>query len=415
MPRLANSLLPPPLNQHPKVGKQPLRGALVILLALSTLGAGCATTGPTPEHLKAQAAYPLQATSLQPAPYAPLPVPPPCADGPGVTKPWMEEQLRKFDDRYAQSAADIKAVFEQSVATMNSVVTPTDLKPLTAGIGKVGADLTALSGRFESLASSLQSRIKDLERMLAELKVATPPASALVPPSAPGPDAESREFNEALKALQAAPRQTLPLRAWLDAHPQHPKAPEALFQLGLAFLDAGYPSAGKLYLKRLVGEYAASLQAAEAKALLGPKPAAKPAKHAAPNPAASPARLKPDTPDCDPKVLCAPTTGATNLAPKPESLAGPTSAPLKDAKDKGTVAPLSDPASPGKEGKDKADPSSPAAKSKQTEKSAGPTIPMPGSAQSGSVTPAGLVPHPRPPAEPIDAPPALIPAAKRLK
>jgi hypothetical protein len=388
MPRPSNC--PLRRNRLARAGKPSIRQALVLLLALSTLGAGCATKGPTPEEIRAHAAFPLQATSLQPAPYVPALAPVPSADGSVVTKPWMEEQLRTFDDRYAQAAADIKVVFEQSVATMKAAVTPADLKPLTVGVGKVGADLTALSGRFESMVSSLQTRMKELERTLSETKTSAGPAVlAGQTTSVPGPDAESREFTEALKALQATPRQTLPLRAWYEAHAKDPKAPEALFQLGLVFLDSGYPTAGKLYLTRLLDEYGASVQAGEAKALLAPKPAPKPKRPAAPKPdaSASSAARKAENPDCDPKVLCA----------------------------HGQAVPTPATAPPAKDAKEKAEPAGPAPKAAQPEKGAVGRVLPPDTAHAATAVPSGLVPRPAAPPEPAETAPPVMPAAKRLK
>ncbi|MFA5028566.1 MAG: hypothetical protein WC713_11915 [Candidatus Methylomirabilota bacterium] len=384
-----------PLHRHrlARPGKPSIRPGIVLLLALSTLGAGCATKGPSPEAIRAQAAFPLQATSLQPAPYVPAPSPVPPADSAGVTKPWMEEQLRKFDHRYAQAAADIKAIFEQSVAAMKSAVTPADLKPLTAGIGKVGADLTALSGRFESMVSGLQIRIRELERTLSDAKAVAAPAVPAGPTaSVPGPDADSREFTEALRALQATPRQTLPLRAWYEGHATDPKAPEALFQLGLAFLDSGYPTAGKLYLRRLLEEHGASTQAREAKALLGSTPAPKPKRPAPPKPEASssPAVNQVERPDCGPKVVCAPGPAArVPAAAKPETPAAAS-----------PTAPMPVPTPPAKDAKEKA--------------AAGPVL-APDTAHAATAVPTGLVPRPAAAPEPAEMAPSIMPPAMRLK
>ena len=409
-----HSKRPQRLSLRAAISNHAIPRALVMLLTVSALGTGCATRGLTPDQQKAQIAFPLQATSQQTAPYTPAPVSPPSADGPLVSKPWMEEQLRKFDDRYAQSATEIKGVFEQSVATMKSAVTPADLKPLTAGIGKVGGDLTALSGRFESMMSALQSRIKDLERLLNDAKASseakTAAATANSLPDAPTPDADSRAFNDALKGLQGTPRQTLPLRAWFETHPQHPKAPEALFQLGLAFLDAGYPSAAKLYLKRLVDEYATSPQAAEATALVGlkptPKHAPKPAKPATAKPA-SPAAVGPkaNTPDCGPKVVCPPSAAAAGQGAKPDAPPSLVPVPMRDLKEKAPTTP----------GKNNAELDALTPKGKQPEKSTDTMLPMPGSAQTANQTPAALVPSPPASPEIADTRTTLIPATKRLK
>jgi hypothetical protein len=234
----------------------------------------------------------------------------------------MEEQLRKFDDRYAGAAADIRAVLEQTLASMKAVPTTADLKPITAGVGKVNADLTTLATRIDSLASGLQARLKDLERSLADALAARQAA-----PPAPGAMA-SDGFIDALMAIQATPRQTLPLRAWLESHPNHPKAPEALFQLGMAFLDSGYPSAARHYFTRLIDGHATSLQAAEAKVLLDStaKLATKPTRRPAPK-AAARARET----GCDPKCQAAVPAPLreTPAAPpaKPAPAASPPSAP----------------------------------------------------------------------------------------
>ena len=402
------SMCPPHRNRLARAGRSSIRQGLVLLLALSTLGAGCATKGPTPEEIRAQAAFPLQATSLQPAAYVPAPVPVPSADIPAVTKPWMEEQFRKFDDRYAQAAADIKAVFEQSVAAMKSTVTPADLKPLTASVGKVGGDLTALSGRFESMVSSLQIRIKELERTLGEVNATARPAAPLGPTaSAPDSETDSREFTEALKALQATPRQTLPLRAWVEGHAKDPKAPEALFQLGLAFLESGYPSAGKLYLRRVLDEYGASVQAREAKALLVPKPAPKLKKPATPHSEASggPAVSQAEKPDCDPKVVCAPgQAGPVPQVGKPDAPAAATQAP-----------PTRLPAPPAKDAKEKAAPALPVPKATHPGKAAAASALGPGTAHAATAVPTGLVPHPADPPEPAETAPSVMPPAQHLK
>lgn len=391
MPRLSISLL----HRHlrPPADKPSIWPGLVLLLTLPTLGAGCATKGPTPEAIRSQAALPLQATSLQPAPYVsePYPLPPP--DNAEVTKPWMEEHLRRFDHRYAQAAADINAVFEQSVATMKSAVTPADLKPLTAGIAKVGTDLTALSGRVESIVGSLQSRIRELERTLNEAKATATPAAAAGPPTiAPGSDGDSREFTEALKALQATPRQTLPLRAWVEAHPADPRAPEALFQLGLAFLDSGYPTAGKLYLRRLVAEHGASGQAREAKALLGSTPTPKKKSPVLPRPEAPSNRAMPHVqkPDCGPAAVCAPGPAArVPTAGKPDA---PAAAP--------PTAPMPAPTPPAKEAK---------------EKTAAGSVLAPETTQAATAISTGLVPRSAasPPAP--ETAPRIMPPAMRLK
>jgi hypothetical protein len=227
----------------------------------------------------------------------------------------MEEQLRKFDDRYAGAAADIRAVLEQTLASMKAVATTGDLKPIMAGVGKVNADLTTLATRIDSLATGLQARLKDLERSLADAlaaRQAAPPAPAAM---------AADSLSDALMAIQATPRQTLPLRAWLESHPSHPQAPEALFQLGLAFLDSGYPSAARHYFTRLVDGYGSSLQAAEAKALLDStaKLAAKPPRRPAPK-----AAVRASKPACSPR--CQPTVAApaqeTPPAPAPEPVPG---------------------------------------------------------------------------------------------
>jgi hypothetical protein len=234
----------------------------------------------------------------------------------------VEEQLRKFDDRYAGAAADIRAVLEQTLASMKAVTTAADLKPITAGVGKVNADLATLTTRIDSLATGLQARLKDLERHLADALAARQAA-----PPAPGATA-SDSISDALMAIQATPRQTLPLRVWLESHPNHPKAPEALFQLGIASLDSGYPSAARHYFTRLIDGYGSSLQAAEAKVLLDSlaKPTAKPT--AKPGPKA-PARARKT--GCDPKcqpAVPAPTQEIPAAPPaKPASAASPGSAP----------------------------------------------------------------------------------------
>jgi hypothetical protein len=74
----------------------------------------------------------------------------------------MEEQLREFDDRYAGAAADIGAILEQTLASTKAVASTADLKPITAGIGKVNADLITLATRIDSLITGLQARLKDL-------------------------------------------------------------------------------------------------------------------------------------------------------------------------------------------------------------------------------------------------------------
>ena len=294
------------LSQIREGAARPVLGLACLALLLT----GCAS-GPSPSELQARAALaacPLQATSLQPLPSVAPPAPPPLpAEEPAVTRPWMEEQLRKFDDRYAGAAADIRAVFEQAVASLKSTVSPADLTPLTAATGKVDSDLTSLAARTESLVSGLQARLKALEQALAE---ATKPPTV---GSSVASDPDTQTFLDALKALQGSPRQTLPLRAWLEDHPTHSKAPEALLQLAMGFLDGGYPTAAHFYFSRLTERYPTSPQAAEAKALGAlPKP---PPPHRKPprKPVAPSATAPGGKPEGDPTPLGA--AGATHTAP----------------------------------------------------------------------------------------------------
>jgi hypothetical protein len=227
----------------------------------------------------------------------------------------MEEQLRKFDDRYASAAADIRAVLEQTLASMKALATAADVKPITAGVGKVNADLATFTTRIDGLVTTLQARLKDLERNLADafaVRQAAPPAPAAT---------ASDGLSDAFMAIQATPRQTLPLRAWLESHPNDPRTPEALFQLGMAFLDSGYPSAARYYFTRLIDGHGTSLQAAEAQALLDStaKLAAKPTRRPAPK-----AAVRASKPACSPR--CQPAVAApaheTPPTPAPEPVPG---------------------------------------------------------------------------------------------
>jgi len=294
----------------------------IAALAAFTFATACATKPAGPPS-SGWVSFPLQATSEQPAPRVLVP-PPISAAQPSpqcVTGPWMEEQLRKFDDRYAGAAADIRMVLEQALASMRAVATAADLKPITAGVGKVNADLTTIAARIDSLATGLQAPLKDLERKLAELaaRQAAPPAPAAT---------ASDSLSDALMAIQATPRQTLQLRAWLESHPNHPKTPEALFQLGMAFLDSGYPSAARHYLTRLIDGYGSSLQAAEAKAHLDSL--AKSAAKATPKPGPeAPVRARKSGGDSKRQAAVAtsrqevPPAPASELAPGEASVSAP--------------------------------------------------------------------------------------------
>ncbi len=150
-------------SHHPQPGKGPTR-FLLGLACLALLFSGCAS-GPSPSEIQAaqaRAAYPLQATSLQPLLYSPPPPPAPSPQDSVVTRPWMEEQLQKFDDRYAGATADIRAALEHAVASLKSSLGPADLKPIAAGIGKLDSDLAALAAHTDSLVNELHARVKAL-------------------------------------------------------------------------------------------------------------------------------------------------------------------------------------------------------------------------------------------------------------
>ena len=383
------------LSQIREGAARPVLGLACLALLLT----GCAS-GPSPSELQARAALaacPLQATSLQPLPSVASPAPPPLpAEEPAVTRPWMEEQLRKFDDRYAGAAADIRVVFEQAVASLKSTVSPADLTPLTAATGKVDSDLTSLAARTESLVSGLQARLKALEQALAE---ATKPPTV---GSSVASDPDTQTFLDALKALQGSPRQTLPLRAWLEDHPKHSKAPEALLQLAMGFLDGGYPTAAHFYFSRLTERYPTSPQAAEAKALGAlPKP---PPPHRKPprKPVAPSATAPGGKPEGDPKPLGA--AGATHTTPSVPA-AAPASPAAPQAPATKEKAPGSVPASSQGPAPAKTTSSTPA---------------LPAGAPTDHVSPSGLLPHPNttPPVSAATAPPIpplADPAAKQLK
>jgi len=378
----------------------PVRSTLG-LACLALLLAGCAS-GPSPGELQARAAlaaYPLQATSLQPLPYVAPPARPlPPAEEPAVTRPWLEEELRNFDDRYAGAAADIRAVFEQAVASLKSTVSPADLKPLTVATGRLESDLASLAARTEPLGTSLQARLKALEQALAE--TTKPPAVGASVAS----DPDTQAFLDALKALQGSPRQTLPLRAWLEDHPTHPRAPEALFQLGIGFLDGGYPTAAHYYFSRLTERYRTSPQAAEAKALDPlPKPAL-PHRKPRRKPAGTSATAPAGTSECDPKLCAAGTTHAAPSDSTPPPAAAPASpapqTPAGEVKPAGSAPSRSQGPAPAK-------PTSS-------------TSALPPAASTGHGSQTGLLPHPSttPPvtaAASTPIPSLADPPAKQLK
>lgn len=375
-------------HRHPP-GSAACRAVALALAVLGTLTApGCVSDkpeGPDMETLQAINSYPLLATSQQagvappppavaqtparpvpagpalpalapPAPVTPAPAspaavgpalvgPPPAlvspSPAPAVTQAWMEEQLQKFDDRYAQAAAEIKAVFEQSTGLLNHTVTLADLQPIPAGIHKLSNDLAAFAGRTEGTLSTIQARLDRLEH--AQATASAPPASGAAPGtpetpvSATNPDLAG--FLEALKALQATPRQTLPIRSWLEAHPDNGEAPEALLQLGMSLFDR-YPAASQFYFRRLIVKYPHSSQAAEARALVTdhrvPQRSAAPAAEraapaSAPAPAATPEAKTSAKPEASPLAPPATRTPPTlNLEPK-----APVSEPKKDLKTSG--------------------------------------------------------------------------------
>ncbi len=381
-----------PRSQCPSPHPQPGKGLTRLSLSLACLGlffSGCAS-GPSPSEIQAaqaRAAYPHQATSLQPLSYSPPPPPTPPPQDRVVTRPWMEQQLQKFDDRYAGAAADIRAVLEHAVDSLKSPLGPADLKPITAGIGKLDSDVAALAAHTDSLVSELQARVKALEQALAEAQK--------VRPTAPSIDPDTQAFLEALKALQGSPRQTLPLRAWLEEHPKHAKVPEALFQLGMAFLDGGYPTAAHYYFSRLVELYPESPQAAEAKALGAvPKPTP---KHRKVSPKATPAK-----PTCDPKAACPSESKSAPASPSEPTPAAP-------------AAPAA-PSSPTTKGHVSAPPTLPA-KAHPLASTSVPAAPGPATA---ALAPTGLLPHPDVPAPVSTAAspspsPLAEPPAKHLK
>lgn len=368
------------LPRPPRPSPAGRRILALMAAAAGALIAGCAST-PTPAELQARAVLPLQATSLQPVPLvmaAPTSVPP--LPAPLVTEPWMAEQLRKLDDRYAQAAADTRAVVQQSVTAMNGLVTPSHLAPLRSTLTKLESQISSASARTDALLTDLQDRVKALEHAVSEAQASRPREVSGAPSEGtlPAPDGETQGYLAALKALQATPWQTLPLRAWLEVHPTHPKAPEALLELGMAFLDSGSPTAAKYYFKQLIDNYSASLQATEAKALAGfaariaPKRAPKRTAKLAPKPTAAPASTKPP---CDPKAPCSPSPGSAEPAPGPGL--------LKEAPAAGGPAVKPAPAAPG--------PTKAPATS-----SAAPTAIAPTAAQSPGLDQAapGLLPRP---------------------
>jgi len=314
-------------NPLPRPVRAVARHLSLAVAALAVLG--CAhQDAPDARTLQSLNNFPLLATSQQAGVFVPQPVAPAPAPAVGVTQAWMEEQLRKFDDRYAQAAGEIKSVFEQSTALMKNAVTQADLKPITASIGKLSGDLTALSGRMEGMLGSVQTRLDRLEKGQQAAAAPAPapaagPAIAGTPAAPTDPDLVS--FLESLKALQATPRQSLPLRSWLEVHPEHAKAPEALFQLGMSLFDR-YPTASQFYFKRLIAKYPQSPQAAEAKALIGTRKSVKKPVQAA------------KASDCDPKTACgpdaAPAKPAESTAPpsKPADTVTPAAAPKPDSK-----------------------------------------------------------------------------------
>jgi hypothetical protein len=260
----------------------------------------------------------------------------------------------------------------------------------------VDSDLTSLAARTESLVSGLQARLKALEQALAE---ATKPPTV---GSSVASDPDTQTFLDALKALQGSPRQTLPLRAWLEDHPKHSKAPEALLQLAMGFLDGGYPTAAHFYFSRLTERYPTSPQAAEAKALGAlPKP---PPPHRKPprKPVAPSATAPGGKPEGDPKPLGA--AGATHTTPSVPA-AAPASPAAPQAPATKEKAPGSVPASSQGPAPAKTTSSTPA---------------LPAGAPTDHVSPSGLLPHPNttPPVPAATAPPIpplADPAAKQLK
>jgi hypothetical protein len=228
--------------------------------------------------------------------------------------------LRKFDDRYAGAAADIRAALDQTRASLKAVATSTDLKPITASLANMNAELATLTTRVDGLASSLQARDGNLERTIADALAVRPGAAT------PAPAVD--RLGDAFTAILATPPQTLPLRAWLETHPDDPQAAEALFQLGLALLDSGYPSAGRHYFRRLIDGYGTSLQAAEAKALLDSsgKPTPRPTRKRR---SEAPARVSQTAcdPMCRPAVAIPPPEMPLAQPSKPAPAASATTAP----------------------------------------------------------------------------------------
>lgn len=297
---------------------------VVLLLASAALLGltGCATPHPEArpdltsaavhQALQATSQHPLRATSQQA-----FPVPPPKPPDPLVTQPWMDERLRALDDHYAAAAAQTREVFDTLLASTKTGATSAELASVRTSVGQIAA----AAARIESGLGTLTTRVRELERSMADLTLARsaspgPPATPTPGPAVTGEDPATAAFGEALTALQGIPHVTQPMRAWIERHPTHPKAPEALLQLGVTFLENGYRTAARHYFQRLTDEYAASRQAAEAqaifRALTPPNP---PGKKPAP-------ATKSDVPE----------TPTSSSAPVPPAPAPPTApAPAKAA------------------------------------------------------------------------------------
>ncbi|MBI3779553.1 MAG: conjugal transfer protein TraF [candidate division NC10 bacterium] len=258
--------------------------------------------------------------------------------GDGAT---VEARLRQLDDHYARNASETRELVQQALTTVKASPTTMDFVALKAALTRLEGQVTRLttaSARTENTLTGVTTRIQQVERAASEKeaeRVAIPTTPLLDQPSPPSPskssavaptrpsvDPDEESFNRALEALSGPTHATEPMRAFLELHPTHVRAPEALFQLGMFFLNQNYPVAANFYFRRLIAEYPLTLQAKEAKevkelpALLDTPPGGTP-KSAVHRKAKSPARPVAKVP---PAVTLPTLSSPSSTAPAPTGL-----------------------------------------------------------------------------------------------